>query len=424
MTSKSARIFAAAKEVFPGGVNSPVRAFGQVGRDPFIVESGSGPYLTDVDGHRYCDFVLSWGPLVLGHADPRVLAAISEQAQKGTSFGACCELEYLLAVEVRKLFPSLEMLRFVNSGTEAGMAVVRLARAFTGRQKIIKFAGCYHGHLDALLVAAGSGAATLSIPGSAGVPAETVRDTLIVEYNDLSQVEAAFRNYPDQIAAILVEPVAGNMGLVLPSKEFLPGLRDLCSNHGALLVFDEVMTGFRVNLSGAQKVYDVKPDLTMLGKVVGGGLPVGVFGGRADIMRQLAPLGSVYQAGTLSGNPLAMAAGLETLKNWQSEFAVAELATARLVEIFKSQAGARGIPLQAQSIGTMFGFFFNDEPVLNYSDAKESDLARYAKFFSLALDQGIYFAPSQFEAGFLSSSHTPAVMDRVQVALEKVFASL
>ena len=424
MGKRSQELFAQANEIMPGGVNSPVRAFKNVGSDPIFIERGQSAYLFDVDGSKYIDFVLSWGPLVLGHADIDVVSALHKQALKGTSFGACCELEYQLAQIVRHWYPSLELLRFVNSGTEAGMAVVRLARAFTKRSKIIKFAGCYHGHLDALLVQAGSGAATFAVPSSAGVAENVARDTLVAEYNSLEQVQQYFDQHPDQIAAILVEPAAGNMGFVRPVPGFLEGLRELCTKHAALLVFDEVMTGFRVALGGMQALTQITPDLTMLGKVIGGGLPVGAFGGRAEIMKLLAPLGPVYQAGTLSGNPLAMSAGITTLTKWETVFETAASAAQQIVHTMSTLSKEYSIPLQADCLGTMFGFFFNSSPVLNYKDAAKSDLVRFAKFFNLAINNGLYFAPSQFEASFVSSCHDKQVMFDTQEALRTVFAQL
>ncbi|MCO6430143.1 MAG: glutamate-1-semialdehyde 2,1-aminomutase [Deltaproteobacteria bacterium] len=411
--SRSTSAFKRAREIFPGGVNSPVRAFKAVESDPFVVSHGQGPYLYDLDGNRYVDYVLSWGPLVLGHAPEGVTQAISKQALRGTSFGASSELEIALGEQIQKCMPGLEMLRFVNSGTEAAMSAVRLARGYTNRNKIVKFSGCYHGHLDSLLVKAGSGVTTLSLPDCAGIPEQTTADTLSAIFNDLESVEACFKAFPDQIAAVIVEPVAGNCGLIKPLDNFLPGLREITKRYGALLIFDEVMTGFRVHPGGAQALYGVSPDLTMLGKVIGGGLPVGAFGGRRDIMSMLAPAGPVYQAGTLSGNPLAMAAGLATLQEWsepgvfQKSQETAEILVNNLREISKKYS----IPLQAEHAGTMFGFFFQEEPVINFESAKNSDLKRFRAFFHACLDRGVYFAPSQFEAGFVCSKHAGDPLD-------------
>jgi glutamate-1-semialdehyde 2,1-aminomutase len=390
-----------------------------VGLEPFIVDYGEGAFLVDIDGNRYIDFINSWGPLVLGHAHPAVVEALSSQARRGTSFGACHELEAELAEEVQRLFPSLEMMRFVNSGTEAGMAVIRLARGYTGRQKILKFEGCYHGHADVLLAKAGSGVLTLGLPECAGVPAAAVGDTLVAQYNDLDSVEQLFSTYGADIAAVIVEPVVGNSGFIAPHEGFLAGLREVSTRHGSLLIFDEVMTGFRVDLGGAQALYDVRPDLTMLGKVIGGGLPVGAFGGRSEIMSQLAPLGPVYQAGTLSGNPLAMVAGLVTLQEWTREgvFDKAVQATTQLVSGLKDKATKHGIDLQVASVGTMFGFFFNTQPVKSFRDAQGSNKQAFTTFFKVMLDQGVYFAPSPYEAGFVSAAHHSGV---IQEAIEKL----
>ncbi len=425
MKNKSSAVFfERAKRLFPGGVNSPVRAFKSVGRDPFIVDRGEGAYLIDVDGNRYVDFINSWGPLVLGHAHPRVVEAIQAQTKLGTSFGACSYLEGDLGEVVTSLFPSMEMLRFVNSGTEAGMSVIRLARGFTKRAKIIKFSGCYHGHVDSLLVDAGSGLATLGIPACEGVLQSSASDTLTAQFNNLNSVEALFKAHPGEVAALIVEPVVGNAGFIRPEPGFLEGLRQLTEKHGTLLIFDEVMCGFRVSLNGAQGLYNIKPDLTMLGKVLGGGLPVGAFGGRRDIMSLLAPLGPVYQAGTLSGNPLAMVAGLSTIKEWMSDDLFERTAKGAqiIVDTLRASAHRAGIPLVAESLGAMFGFFFHPGPVRNYEEAKSSNLERFKKFFNLMLEKGVYFAPSQFEAGFVSSAHLGAPLDQTVVAIEQVFA--
>jgi glutamate-1-semialdehyde 2,1-aminomutase len=420
-TSASERLFAEALELLPGGVSSPVRAFRAVGGSPLFIERGEGAYLVDADGNRYVDYVLSWGPLVLGHAHPRVVAALAEAARHGTSFGAPSPLELELARLVRSALPSIELVRFVSSGTEATMSALRLARAFTKRTKIVKFVGCYHGHADLLLVQAGSGVATLGLPDSPGVTSGAVVDTLTAEYNDLSAVEELFRAH-DDIAAVIVEPVAGNMGLVLPLPEFLHGLRQLTSQHGALLVFDEVMTGFRVHPGGAQALYGVTPDLTTLGKVIGGGLPVGAYGGRREIMELVAPAGPVYQAGTLSGNPLAMRAGIETLR-LLSEPGVwdgLERATRRLVDGLE----ALGAPVQLARAGSMFGLFFTDRPVTGWESAKIADTARFGAFHRALLDRGVYLAPSQFEAGFVSIAHGDAEIDATIDAARDAFASL
>ena len=404
--TKSIEQFEQAQTLLPGGVDSPVRAFRAVGGQPLFIDRGQGPYLVDVDGNRFIDYVLSWGPLILGHAHPTVVAAVKEAAEKGTSYGAPRPLEVELARKVQAFMPNIEMLRFVNSGTEATMSALRLARAFTGRNKIIKFEGCYHGHADLLLVQAGSGVATLGLPDSPGVPAATVQDTLVARFNDLDSVAALFEQAPGEIAAVIVEPVAGNMGVVPPMPGFLQGLRDLTSQYGSLLIFYEVMTGFRVHLGGAQTLYGIKPDLTTLGKVIGGGLPVGAYGGRREIMQMIAPSGPVYQAGTLSGNPLAMSAGIATL-GLLSDPAWAEMETraARLADGMLAAARAAGVPLSGHRVGTMFSAFFTETTVRDWPTAKTSDTARFGQFFQGMLKRGVYLAPSQFEAGFLSTVH-------------------
>jgi glutamate-1-semialdehyde 2,1-aminomutase len=416
----SEELFAEAVELMPGGVSSPVRAFRAVGGTPFFVERGEGAYLVDVDGNRYVDYVLSWGPLVLGHANPRIVTALEEALGRGTSYGAPSPLELELAVLIRTAMPSLELVRFVSSGTEATMSALRVARAFTGREKIVKFTGCYHGHADLLLVQAGSGVATLGLPDSPGVTPGAVGDTLTARFNDLDSVEELFDHH--EIAAVIVEPVAGNMGLVPPQDGFLGGLRELTAANGALLIFDEVMTGFRVHPGGAQALYGVTPDLTTLGKVIGGGLPVGAYGGRREIMELVAPAGPVYQAGTLSGNPLAMTAGIETLRAlaepgvWDG----LERTGARLLD----GLAALGGPVQLARVGTMFGVFFAERPVTSWDEAKTADTERYARFHRALLERGVYLAPSQFEAGFLSTAHGEAEIDVTVDAAARAFASL
>jgi glutamate-1-semialdehyde 2,1-aminomutase len=410
----SSRWFARAGDVIPGGVNSPVRAFRAVGGEPFFVESASGARIRDVDGNEYLDYVLSWGPLILGHAHPRVIGAITDAAARGTSFGAPTPPEVELAELVREFVPSMEMVRFVNSGTEATMSAVRLARGFTGRDLLLKFEGCYHGHGDSFLVKAGSGVATLGLPNSPGVPADLSRLTLTAPYNDLGAVETAFRHHEGRIAAVIVEPVLGNGGFIPPQPGFLAGLRRVTGEAGALLIFDEVMTGFRVAPGGAQELYSVTPDLTTLGKVIGGGLPVGAYGGRREVMAHVAPLGPVYQAGTLSGNPLAMAAGLAQLRHLREHDPYPELErrTARLVEGLLSNARDLGVPASGASLGSMWGLFFAEEPVTTFTAAQESDVDMFRRFFRGALERGIFFAPSAFEAGFTSTAHTDDDIDQ------------
>lgn len=410
-TTQSEQLFAQAQTLIPGGVNSPVRAFRSVGGTPRFIDRGEKAYIWDADGNRYIDYVLSWGPLVMGHAHPQVVEALQKALLRGTSYGAPTRLESELAELVIGLVPSIEMIRFVNSGTEATMSALRLARAYTGREKIIKMAGCYHGHADMLLVQAGSGVATLGLPDSPGVPAATASQTLTVEYNDLDAVRALFEQAPNQIAAVIVEPIAANMGFVLPQEGYLQGLQDLCRQYGALFILDEVMTGFRVAVGGAQALWGLDPDITCLGKVIGGGLPVGAYAGKREIMKMVAPSGSMYQAGTLSGNPLAMTAGLATIQalNETGVFAEIEAKTAALITGIQAAAEAAHTPIQAGHVGSMFGFYFlksQGAAITDYASAKQhADTARYGRFFHAMLEAGVYLAPSQFEAGFMSSAH-------------------
>jgi len=418
---RSRQLIRRAEKRIPGGVNSPVRAYGSVGGAPPFIERARGARLWDVDGNEYLDYVGSWGPMILGHADPGVLKAVRAALARGTSFGAPTEAEIDLADAVRRALPSVEMLRMVSSGTEAGMSAVRLARAATGRTRVLKFEGCYHGHSDGLLVGAGSGVATLGIPGSPGVPAAMTELTVQAPYNDLEAVEDAFRRWGDDLAAVLVEPVAGNMGCVLPGPGFLEGLRELCTRHGALLVFDEVMTGFRVARGGAQIRYGVTPDLTCLGKVVGGGLPAAAYGGRRDLMEHVAPAGNVYQAGTLSGNPLAVAAGLETLRRLEEPgvYDTLEARTRALTEGLEVLAREASVELCTAAAGGMFGLFFHPGPVRSFEDARKAHVERFRRFFHAMLEQGIYLAPSAFEAGFVSLAHRPRDVDRTLEAARK-----
>ena len=425
--NRSSALFSEAQQVIPGGVNSPVRAFKGVGGKPVFFQSALGAHVKDVDGNELIDYVGSWGPMILGHNHPDVVAAVREQALQGLSFGAPTALETELALKVRQLFPSMELLRMVNSGTEATMSAIRLARGFTGRDRIVKFEGCYHGHSDSLLVKAGSGALTLGVPSSPGVPEALAENTITLTFNDLDNVEETFREIGSDIACIIVEPVAGNMNCIPPVPGFLQGLRKICDEHGALLIFDEVMTGFRVSLGGAQAHYDVKPDLTTLGKIIGGGLPVGAFGGRRDVMKHLAPLGPVYQAGTLSGNPLAMAAGLATLNNITQPGFHDELSdkASRLLQGLKHQADLAGIPLQTVQAGAMFGLFFTEqESIERFDQVMACDSELYGRFFHAMLDEGIYLAPSAFEAGFISAAHGDQEIEQTIAAAGRAFQSL
>jgi len=410
---RSSELFDRAERVLPGGVNSPVRAFRAVGGTPFFVARGHGSSLVDVDGREFVDYVCSWGALILGHAHPAVLAAIHAAAENGWTYGAPCPAEVELAEEVRRRMPSLEVMRFVNSGTEATMSAVRLARAATGRDLIVKFDGCYHGHADGFLVKAGSGVATLGLPDSPGVPSASASLTLTAPFNDAPAVADLFRKHAKRIAAVIVEPYVGNAGFIAPSADFHPALRALCDDHGALLIFDEVMTGFRVAAGGAQERLGIVPDLTTLGKIVGGGFPVGVYGGRADLMRRVAPEGPVYQAGTLSGNPLAMAAGLATLRETEAPgfYDQLERHAARLLDGLQEAARRHGVPITAGHAGSMWGAYFVEGPVRNYADAKRSDTALFARWHKAALTRGVFLAPSAFEAGFVSSAHSEGDID-------------
>jgi glutamate-1-semialdehyde 2,1-aminomutase len=423
---RSQTLFQRAQRVIPAGVNSPVRAFGSVGGTPPFIQRGRGAQVWDADGQAYIDYVGSWGPLIVGHAHPAVVQAAVQAAERGLSFGAPTEQEVELAELLCRLVPALEQVRLTSSGTEATMSAIRLARGHTGRAKIVKFEGCYHGHADALLVKAGSGALTFGQPSSAGVPPPTAADTVVLEYNNTGALEQAFELEGTAIAAVIVEPVAGNMNLVVPRQGFLEALRALCTRHGALLIFDEVMTGFRVALGGAQALYGVKPDLTTLGKVIGGGLPVGAFGGRRDIMQAIAPLGPVYQAGTLSGNPVAVAAGLATLKLVQAAGFYDRLAaTARtLCQGLAGAAQEHGVPFSAANAGGMFGIFFRETPPATFAEVMQCDRAAFNRFFHAMLAAGVYFAPSAYEAGFVSSAHGETEIERTVSAARKVFAEL
>ncbi|CCI24756.1 Glutamate-1-semialdehyde 2,1-aminomutase [Microcystis aeruginosa PCC 9809] len=425
-TTKSKEIFTAAQKLMPGGVSSPVRAFKSVGGQPIVFESVKGAYIRDVDGNEYIDYVGTWGPAICGHAHPEVIAALHESLDKGTSFGAPCVQENILAEMVIDAVPSIEMVRFVNSGTEACMSVLRLMRAFTGRDKIIKFEGCYHGHADMFLVKAGSGVATLGLPDSPGVPKTTTNNTLTAPYNDLEAVKALFVENPDSIAGVILEPVVGNAGFIVPDAGFLEGLRELTKEYGSLLMFDEVMTGFRIAYGGAQEKFGITPDLTTLGKVIGGGLPVGAYGGRADIMAMVAPAGPMYQAGTLSGNPLAMTAGIKTLELLQrpGTYEYLDKVTKSLTEGLLKVARDAGHRVFGGHISAMFGMFFTGTPVHNYEEAKKADVAKFGRFHRGMLERGVYLAPSQFEAGFTSLAHTEADIERTLAAAKEVLESL
>lgn len=425
MTSRNQQLYELSQRVIPGGVNSPVRAFKSVGGTPIFFQRGQGPYFWDVDGKAYIDYVGSWGPLILGHAHPEVIKAVHEAAQNGLSFGAPTEAELIIAELVCSLLPSIEQVRLVSSGTEAGMSAIRLARGYTNRSRIIKFEGCYHGHDDALLVKAGSGALTFGHPSSAGVPSETAAHTIVLSYNDIPSVEKAFNDFGNEIAAVIVEPVAGNMNLVKASPDFLTTLRKLCTQYGSVLIFDEVMTGFRVGLECAQGLYQIKPDLTILGKVIGGGMPMAAFGGRRDIMQCLAPLGAVYQAGTLSGNPVAVAAGLATLNEVQKPGFYEALAakTEQLVQGLTEIAKQHGIAFSAQAVGGMFGLYFRETAPESFADVMACDKEAFNRFFHAMLQEGVYFAPSAFEAGFVSSSHTEEEINKTLSAAGRIFAT-
>jgi glutamate-1-semialdehyde 2,1-aminomutase len=430
--NKSEQLFEHAKKVIPGGVNSPVRAFNSVGGSPCFIKRAEGAYIYDENDKAYIDYVGSWGPMILGHNHPAILEAVIETAKKGLSFGAPTALEITMAEKVRELVPSMERLRMVSSGTEATMSAIRLARGYTGRDKILKFEGCYHGHADSLLVKAGSGALTMGIPSSPGIPADFAKHTLTVSYNNIEEVKQIFAEYSDQIACIIVEPVAGNMNCIPPVEGFLEGLREVCDQYKSVLIFDEVMTGFRVALGGAQAYYNIKPDLTTLGKVIGGGMPVGAFGGKQEIMDFIAPVGPVYQAGTLSGNPIAMAAGLASLTELAQGNKHQQLAdaTEKLAMGLKAAAERNGVSLSINYVGAMFGFFFTDESfgeeevITSFAQATACDADKFKRFFNLMLAEGIYLAPSAYETGFLSTAHTDKEIEATLVAADRCFAQL
>ena len=425
MTSLNQKLFQRSQEFIPGGVNSPVRAFKSVGGTPIFFKQGKGAYVWDADNKSYIDYVGSWGPLILGHAHPEVIKAVQNKIKDGLTFGAPTEAELEIAELLCKLVPSIEQVRLVSSGTEATMTAIRLARGYTGRNRIIKFEGCYHGHDDALLVKAGSGALTLGCPSSAGVPAEVTNSTTVLNYNDLEELEQIFSKAGREVAAVIVEPVAGNMNFVTPNPKFLPALRELCTKYGSVLIFDEVMTGFRVGLGCAQGVYNIKPDLTTLGKVIGGGMPMAAFGGKREIMQCLAPVGSVYQAGTLSGNPIAVSAGLATLQMVQTPGFYEKLtsSTQQLINGLTDIAKKNGVPFCAQSLGGMFGLYFRGDIPSSYAEVMECDVESFNRFFHAMLEEGIYFAPSSFEAGFVSSAHSDMVIRKTLQAAERIFST-
>jgi len=423
---KSKKRYQEAISYIPGGVNSPVRAFRSVGGNPVFAKAGKGAYLTDIDGNRYIDYICSWGPLILGHSDPDVVRAIEEMVELGTSFGVPTEIEVEMAKLVSEMVPSVEMVRMVNSGTEATMSAIRLARGFTKRNKILKFEGSYHGHSDSLLIKAGSGVATLGLPDSPGVPEGIASYTITVPYNDIESVELAFSRYGEELAAVIVEPIAGNMGVIPPLPNFLQSLRELTNKYGTVLIFDEVMTGFRVGPQSAQGLFGITPDLTTLGKIIGGGLPVGAYGGKKEIMNLIAPNGPVYQAGTLSGNPLAMAAGLATLKKLQQPdfYEKLEAVSKRLATGIKELANQYEIPITINRVGSMVGLFFTSEPVINYETAKKSDTNTFARYFRLMLENGVLLPPSQFEGMFVSIAHGEEEINKTLSAVEKTFKVL
>lgn len=425
--NKSQQLFNQAQQIIPGGVNSPVRAFNGVGGTPCFIKKAQGAYVYDANDKAYIDYVGSWGPMILGHNHPAILEAVIETAQNGLSFGAPTELEITMAEKVREVVPSMEKLRMVSSGTEATMSAIRLARGYTGRDKILKFEGCYHGHADSLLVKAGSGALTMGVPNSPGIPEDFAKHTLTVSYNNIDEVKQVFAELGDEIACIIVEPVAGNMNCIPPVTGFLEGLRDVCDQYKSVLIFDEVMTGFRVALGGAQAHYNIKPDLTTLGKVIGGGMPVGAFGGKQEIMDYIAPVGPVYQAGTLSGNPIAMAAGLASLNELCQGDKHQQLsqATEKLAMGFKAAAERNGVSLSINYVGAMFGFFFTEEEkITSFSQATACDGEKFKRFFHLMLDEGVYLAPSAFEASFLSTAHTDELLEETLAAADRCFAQL
>ncbi len=425
-TVKSRRLFREAQKVIPGGVNSPVRAFRAVGLEPLFVSRAQGSKVYDADGQAYIDFMSSWGPMILGHAHPKVRKAMTQALSKGWSYGAATELEVRLAQKISKAIPSMEMIRMVSSGTEAAMSALRVARGYTGRDKVIKFEGCYHGHADSFLVKAGSGAITFGIPDSAGVPSSLAEHTLVATYNDLASVRSYFQQYPSQVACIVVEPIAGNMGVVPPKEGFLKGLEEICRENGALLIFDEVITGFRLTYGGVQKIYGVKPDLTCLGKVIGGGMPVGAYGGRREIMGKISPLGPIYQAGTLSGNPLAMTCGLATLEALQEKgiYKKIDLLAAQVCRGLEEICREKAVPARINRAGSMFTLFFTGEEVSDYQTAKKADTAKYAKYFGAMIQNGVWLPPSQFEACFLSAVHSERDVDKTLEAAESALSML